>query len=269
MVVYIEACESGSMFQGILANNINVYAVTAANPSESSWGTYCPPDDMVNGVHINSCLGDLFSVNWMEDTDKANPSTETLATQFTTVQKLTAQSHVMEYGQMTFTNTPIGDFEGDLDVMSKRGGFEELFLQAKLESDKQSKVAHDPKKHMSAVSSRDAKLAHLYAKAMNQPSHKHTLALQEEITYRMKVDHIFEEFTGRKLVGADSYAKETPLPRNFDCLKHLVNTYQASCGKLEDYSLQYVKHFVAACEHLSVPAAIDSVVHKLKKACQN
>jgi len=49
MVVYIEACESGSMFDGLLDPTINVYATTAANPSESSWATYCSPDDVVNG----------------------------------------------------------------------------------------------------------------------------------------------------------------------------------------------------------------------------
>lgn len=32
-------------------------------------GTYCPPDDKVNGKELNSCLGDLYSVNWMEDAD--------------------------------------------------------------------------------------------------------------------------------------------------------------------------------------------------------
>lgn len=78
MVIYIEACESGSMFEGILKDNINVYATTAANSDESSWGTYCPPDDSINGVHINSCLGDLYSVNWMEDTDANDVSIETL-----------------------------------------------------------------------------------------------------------------------------------------------------------------------------------------------
>ncbi|GFY38821.1 legumain [Trichonephila inaurata madagascariensis] len=31
MVTYIEACESGSMFENILLNNTNVYATTAAN----------------------------------------------------------------------------------------------------------------------------------------------------------------------------------------------------------------------------------------------
>jgi legumain len=57
------------MFEGLLPLNINIYATTAANSKESSWGTYCYPDDVVNGVHINSCLGDLYSVNWMEDSD--------------------------------------------------------------------------------------------------------------------------------------------------------------------------------------------------------
>lgn len=64
MVMYMEACESGSMFKN-LKKNINVYALSAANGHESSWGTYCSPNDMVDGKHIGSCLGDLFSVNWM------------------------------------------------------------------------------------------------------------------------------------------------------------------------------------------------------------
>lgn len=90
MVFYLEACESGSMFSGLLADDIGVYATTAANEIESSWGTYCSPDDVVNGVHIGSCLGDLYSVNWMEDSDAMNPSIETLSTQFDTVKTLTA-----------------------------------------------------------------------------------------------------------------------------------------------------------------------------------
>ncbi len=78
MVIYIEACESGSMFENILEKNLNIYGVSAANSEESSWGAYCAPDDSVNGVEIGSCLGDLFSVNWMEDSDKAKLNLETL-----------------------------------------------------------------------------------------------------------------------------------------------------------------------------------------------
>lgn len=81
MVVYIEACESGSIFKN-LDTSMNIYALSAANAKESSWATYCDPDDMVNGKHVGACLGDLFSVNWMEDLDKAvkdkQAGTETL-----------------------------------------------------------------------------------------------------------------------------------------------------------------------------------------------
>lgn len=45
---YLETCESGSMFQQ-LPTNTGIYALSASNPSESSWGTYCPPDDIVKG----------------------------------------------------------------------------------------------------------------------------------------------------------------------------------------------------------------------------
>ena len=65
MTFYLEACESGSMFSGILPNNTNIYALSASSPDESSWGTYCPPDDYINGTDMETCLGDLFSVSWL------------------------------------------------------------------------------------------------------------------------------------------------------------------------------------------------------------
>jgi len=84
--------------------------MTASNATESSWATYCPPNDVVNGVSIGSCLGDLFSVNWMEDTEANNPSTETLLSQYETVKKLTTKSPVELFGQLDFGNEFVGDF---------------------------------------------------------------------------------------------------------------------------------------------------------------
>ena len=81
LVFYIEACESGSMFPNLAADS-GVYAVTASNATLSSWASYCYPDDVVNGVEIGSCLGDLFSTNWMEDSDANDINRETLAQQF-------------------------------------------------------------------------------------------------------------------------------------------------------------------------------------------
>uniref|UniRef100_A0A158P7M2 Legumain n=1 Tax=Angiostrongylus cantonensis TaxID=6313 RepID=A0A158P7M2_ANGCA len=96
LVFYLEACESGSMFDGTLQKKMNIYAMTAANPDESSWGTYCD-----NDMNL-PCLGDLFSVNWMQDSEA-----------FDDVRTLTNLSHVMRYGNLKITKEPVGWFEGE------------------------------------------------------------------------------------------------------------------------------------------------------------
>lgn len=111
LVIYIEACESGSMFPD-LTNKENVYAMTASNASLSSWASYCGSDAVVNGVSIGSCLGDLFSTNWMEDTEANNPLSETLKTQYTNVLNLTTASPVQIFGDLNIQSEVVGIFEG-------------------------------------------------------------------------------------------------------------------------------------------------------------
>jgi len=62
LTFYLETCESGSMFEGM--STPGVYGLSAASPSESSWGTYCGSDAMVMAralVHAwvicSPCLG--------------------------------------------------------------------------------------------------------------------------------------------------------------------------------------------------------------------
>ena len=66
-VMYIEACESGSIFEGIMPKDINIYVTTASNAEENSWGTYCPGMEPSPPPEYVTCLGDLYSVSWMED----------------------------------------------------------------------------------------------------------------------------------------------------------------------------------------------------------
>jgi len=58
--------------------NLNIYAVTAANEEESSYAAYCDTDAEVGGKDIGSCLGDLFSIKWMEDTESTTDDKYTL-----------------------------------------------------------------------------------------------------------------------------------------------------------------------------------------------
>jgi len=145
MVFYLETCESGSMFVN-LRNDTKIYALSAANPSESSWATYCYPNDMINGTHIDSCLGDLFSVNWMEDAETGLELSETLQKQFEKVRYETDLSQVMQWGDISLASEPIGNFLGarvgsNSWLKKKMYNFKKSTIQArKSRLDKQFKI---------------------------------------------------------------------------------------------------------------------------------
>eukprot|EP00405_Crypthecodinium_cohnii_P037448 CAMPEP_0206550038 /NCGR_PEP_ID=MMETSP0325_2-20121206/14776_1 /ASSEMBLY_ACC=CAM_ASM_000347 /TAXON_ID=2866 /ORGANISM="Crypthecodinium cohnii, Strain Seligo" /LENGTH=404 /DNA_ID=CAMNT_0054049703 /DNA_START=85 /DNA_END=1295 /DNA_ORIENTATION=+ len=110
LTFYMEACESGSMFPDLTKNG-KIFAVTAANADESSWGFYCSPNDIVKGKHMGSCLGDLFSIAWMEDSDAGKFSSETVKQQVTKVTARTNKSHVTTFGDLSLESETIGNFE--------------------------------------------------------------------------------------------------------------------------------------------------------------
>ena len=111
MLVYIEACHSGSMFDDQLPDNVKIYATTAAHADESSYAFYCYPNDVVKGSHMGTCLGDEYSVRWMEDSDQADMCATSVGAQYDTVNVGTRMSHVQEYGQKSIKNDVIGDFQ--------------------------------------------------------------------------------------------------------------------------------------------------------------
>lgn len=59
MTIYVEACESGSMFKGLLPEDIDIFATTASNSTTSSYACYF--DDV-----LKTFLGDVYSIKWME-----------------------------------------------------------------------------------------------------------------------------------------------------------------------------------------------------------
>lgn len=150
----------------------------------------------------------------------------------------------MRYGDVDFKAEPVGNFYGVLDLpevvesIKAENFFRKIFSQKKAQST-QSKVLsaeeieQSKRNHLSATSSRDIKLNHLYATVSSRKSHSAQLDLSYEITRRMRVDHTFESFAESHGLEAEA----SVLPRNFDCLKTLVKTYDSACGKLEDYSL--------------------------------
>ena len=228
LVFYLEACESGSMFDGILSPDINVYATTAANPNQSSWGTYCYPNETVNGVDLYTCLGDLYSVNWMEDAD-ANPSlsTLTLFEQYLKVKALTTESQVMEYGNLTMSQEPLSAFLGAATGDSS------------------------PLPSFSSVywDSYDVKLQTLYSVFVNNPSDENSKAVIDEVMYRQSIQETFaiiSEYLDP--TGEENLLEDQQVVRDFGCLRASVGTFQLQCGQMQDYALQYLQVLVNACE---------------------
>ena len=107
LVLYMESCESGSMFdQWLKKNNSNVYVTTAATPFESSYACY-------HDERIGVYLGDIYSVNWMEYADARDFSNTTIYQQFRYDRSETDMSHVCEYGNQTISQTSfLKDFLG-------------------------------------------------------------------------------------------------------------------------------------------------------------
>ena len=108
MVIYVEACEAGSMFVD-LPDDMNIYAMTASDEEVSSWAIYCDEEAIIDGKDLGTCLGDLFSINWMADSVMNVGSKRTLLQQFEVVKEETAEnedldrkgSPVMVYGDLT------------------------------------------------------------------------------------------------------------------------------------------------------------------------
>jgi legumain len=155
VVIYVEACFSGSVFESIPNLPKNVIAVTASNATESSWGTFCPtpkhPDaDAINGVHIGTCLGDLFEVSWKRDLEDRIASgsftNSTLGEHVEAIRSLVSRkSNVMVYGDMDLLNVPLIEVFPFAGHHLQNGNTPQVPWEVVIESAKISyPVAHQP-----------------------------------------------------------------------------------------------------------------------------
>lgn len=106
MFFYLEACQSGSMFAGILPDNINIYAMTAATPDEDSWA--CCDDPTVEAY-----VGDEWSVNFLNDLNQGQLNSWTFNEQFEWTRRFTTTSTPCKYGNISMGDLPIGEFFGN------------------------------------------------------------------------------------------------------------------------------------------------------------
>lgn len=261
MVLYIEACESGSMFEGLLEDDINVYATTAANSQESSWGVFCPGMDPSPPPEYMTCLGDLYSVAWMEDSESNDITAESLLRQFEKVRKRTSQnftfiqgSHVMRYGELEIDEEPVSWYLGEPEVDIEANG----------------QRPADWQRHQ-AIHQRDADLIPLImaVERSNDLASKSIAeeALKRERYRRKKVDQDVTSAVGKLMDSIGPISSQNtevqmlmtqPIPpvsgastkalvSDWDCLRGMMDAWQKACGPLDQYSMKHSRAFANLC----------------------
>ncbi|CAD7700180.1 unnamed protein product [Ostreobium quekettii] len=281
LVMYIEACESASMFQGILNPDMGVYVMTASNSVESSWATYCPDPEALAAVTaagqmpgaeptaLGTCMGDLFSVAWIEDTEDESISDETLGSQYRAVRARTSNngtftfgSHVMRFGEQKLDEYPVGDFMGPYALPPK--------VEAEgAEVAHRSEAGGDGWIH---APQRDGLLVHLMhrvakAEANGENGGRELDDLRSALEARHRVDRSVEATvrflvaTGAVGEGADPTGEALvsmivndrigdpagALLEDWDCLRALVAAWRERCGRLDDYGMKHTRAFANLC----------------------
>jgi legumain len=273
LVFYLEACESGSIFEGLLPEGWNVYVTTASNADESSWGTYCPGMFPAPPPEFETCLGDLYSVAWMEDTEIQNLKQETLADQYGIVKTRTSNrntyktgSHVMQYG----------DLQQNIDQLCLYLGFDPANDNVSFPAVPNWLAENKVDLGVHAINQRDADMVHLWTKFSNaaEGSTRKLEAgkkLMDTISHRLHLD------TSVKMMGELLFGAETSpsvldyvvpsghaVVDDWDCLKKVVRTFESKCGPLTQYGMKHTRAFANIC---NAGADMEKVSHAASEAC--
>jgi legumain len=237
LVFYMEACEAGSMFNNVLASNLNIYATTASNPFQSS---YACDYNSTYQAYLNDC----YSINFLLNTEQNNVRTYTLQQQYSAIKQQTTQSPVCQYGDLTIASQPVGNF-----MAAKQTSYLDY---ARKTMDKQLKA---PK---NMVDSRDVKLAHLQKRVLIAKTEAEKKVAIDELEQHHKeqrrADVIWHSFAMR--LGLENYSvlKQNDVDHcysqkamDFDCIKESVEAAVKICGKFDESSLKYTEYIRNAC----------------------
>ncbi|KAI3692606.1 hypothetical protein L6452_32426 [Arctium lappa] len=268
LVFYLEACESGSIFEGLLPEGLNIYATTASGPDENSWGTYCPGDYPSAPPEYDTCLGDLYSVAWMEDSEVHNLQTETIRQQYHLVKERTSNgnsnygSHVMQYGDLQLSTDELY-----------------LYLGTNPANQNLTFIASNSLPPSSiAVNQRDADLLHFWHKYRKAPegSRRKTESgkqFAEAMSHRMHVDSSIK-LVGKVLFGIEKGVEVLdgvrpagqPLVDDWDCLKTLVRSFETHCGSLSQYGMKHMRSIANFC---NAGISKEQMMEASSQACPN
>ncbi|XP_026821008.1 legumain-like [Rhopalosiphum maidis] len=258
MLLYIEACKAGSMFDGILSEDTNILAITASGPRESSYGCYCRSE---SGPY-RTCLGDLFSVTWMEDLDvptcKQTARKRSIFNDFREVRTNVTKSNVMMYG----------DFDTGSDKLSSFIGYHgnDGYVSPTVQKSNEINIK-------TTTSSRDVYGSEVqYQLAHDKLSLPETLKLSAELRKNNKmrsvIDSVFQNIYSEVVKARPDikskigdYDEPNYLQLNlsmFPCYRNVLNQITESCFSLPQnpYVLDKLTIFANLC-------VVDNQIHQM------
>lgn len=216
----------------------------------------------------STCLGDLYSVSWMEDSDSNDMTSETLKKQYQQVRLRTSQnytysqgSHVERFGELELSEETAAQFLGELNTG--------IGPQPSLLS-----TASKAWTRLEAVPQREADLMPLIVKAEQLAGTSvGDLAAQQleaEKARRQALDqsvlHAVRAVVAQESAGASTgllsgalgaeYLINKPVPApggsqalvaDWDCLRGMVAAWGNACGPLDQYGMRHTRAFANLC----------------------
>ncbi|KAF7632576.1 Legumain, partial [Meloidogyne graminicola] len=248
LTFYLEACESGSMFDAHMPENLKIYAMTAANGHESSWGCYCETE-----ILPGNCLGDLFSVNWMDDSDKENLLQETLARQFRIVRRKTDKSHVQSFGSINIKHEHVAEFMGSKEPNKSR----------------KNQFQYKPR-DFPMYPSRDIPLFLLAKKLQNNENDLKTInalqMLQKKRRYMEKqITQIVEKLISDPVEQLKIITIYPTKITNLECHNDVMHTFNKNCFNFSENS--YAMKYAFVLTNLCGGIEANKIVSVMKQHC--
>ncbi|XP_047673780.1 legumain-like [Tachysurus fulvidraco] len=115
MVIYIDACYSGSMVKKLdELKDSNVYAVSSCRPDKCSYSCYYDQS-------LKTCLSSCFTAHWLQHTETVKLNTTSFGDQFSYLKKSVSESKSQKgdtqtpcnYGDMNIRNLMLSEFLGE------------------------------------------------------------------------------------------------------------------------------------------------------------
>ena len=239
LLIFLETCYSGSMFEGLTLDD-GIFVITAADNNHESYESHCPPDDVVDGKAIGACLSCLWdnAMEWFIEGDSSHTLDELFEHTHAKVAEQSQQntSHfgdIEEMGKMTLRT-----FLGDLPARRFRS----------IRDDNTPKIAKsEVPTHLAMWKAIRADKKDLAAALKNYQEAKFAAAKKEIEVMRL----------GRMLMNekaADMALKAPAEMYSVDCVRELSNAFVEKCGHTYPFSESTINMLKNIClPGMSVP----------------